>query len=141
MAALPVQTNTPDQLLLRPDKDALLAAFRGKGLDALRTPAAVIDRAVFARNCVKMLQSAAEWGASFRAHVKTHKVCVHPQSSRCVHYLILAWQTAEGTRLQLSNAGGKTHAMVVSTLMEAHEVFNAGLVADGTVNDVCLPAA
>lgn len=74
MATLPVQTRTPDQLLLRPDKQSLLAAFRGQKLDALRTPAAVIDRAVFARNCARMLESASQWGASFRAHVKTHKV-------------------------------------------------------------------
>jgi len=55
-----------------------------------------------------------EWGASFRAHLKTHK-------------------TAEGTRLQLE---GNTKAIVVSTVLEAWQVVQAGLVADGTVNDI-----
>ena len=45
-------------------------------------------------------------------------------------------QTAEGTRLQLMSGANKTTAVVVSTLMEAWEVVRAGLVADGTVNDV-----
>lgn len=74
MAALPVQTTTPSQLLLKPSKQALLCEYLGKPLNALRTPAAVIDRAVFAKNCARMHKNAKEWGASFRAHVKTHKV-------------------------------------------------------------------
>lgn len=45
-------------------------------------------------------------------------------------------QTAEGTRLQLQSSSGRTHAVVVSTIMEACEVFRAGLIADGTVTDV-----
>jgi D-serine ammonia-lyase len=45
-------------------------------------------------------------------------------------------QTAEGTRLQLISNVDKTSAVVVSTLMEAWELIRAGLIADGTVNDV-----
>jgi len=111
------QTYTPYQLSGVPQKQALINEFRGKPLSALRTPAVVIDRSVFVQNCAKMHNNAKEWGASFRAHVKTHK-------------------TAEGTRLQLKTSADETHAIVVSTLMEAWEVVRAGLVADGTVKDI-----
>ncbi|KAF8560327.1 hypothetical protein OG21DRAFT_55035 [Imleria badia] len=64
-----------------------------------------------------MHQNAKDWGANFRAHLKTHK-------------------TVEGTRLQLVSDVGKTSAVVVSTLMEAWEVVRGGLVADGTAKDL-----
>ena len=38
--------------------------------------------------------------------------------------------------MQLSSEVDQTHAIVVSTLMEAWEVVKAGLVEDGTVKDV-----
>ncbi|KAI0815016.1 hypothetical protein BC629DRAFT_1279626 [Irpex lacteus] len=118
------QTNTPYPLANLPSKDALVAEFRGKPLSSLRTPAVVIDKSVFAQNCAKMHNNAKEWGASFRAHVKTHK-------------------TAEGVRLQLKSSADQTSAIVVSTLMEAWQVVQAGLVADGTVKDILygLPVA
>ncbi|KAL0951238.1 hypothetical protein HGRIS_007956 [Hohenbuehelia grisea] len=112
-----MQTYTPHHLIERPRKDALVKEFIGKQLEELRTPAMVINRATFAINCAKMHERAADWGATFRAHLKTHK-------------------TTEGTRLQLDSAFGKSHAVVVSTLMEAWEVVKSGLVADGTVNDI-----
>ena len=59
---------------LNPDKDALVNEFVGKPLNALRTPAFILDRAVFAKNCMKMHENARNWGAKFRAHLKTHKV-------------------------------------------------------------------
>ncbi|KAN0100590.1 Ras family domain containing protein [Tylopilus felleus] len=110
------QTHTPWQFLT-PNKDALVKEFVGKHLSELRTPALVVDRAAFRDNCSKMHQNAKDWGASFRAHLKTHK-------------------TVEGTRLQLVSDVGKTSAVVVSTLMEAWEVVRGGLVADGTVKDL-----
>lgn len=67
-------TTTPHQLLNLPQKDALVKEFVGKPLEALRTPAFVIDRAIFAKNCARMHENARQWGAGFRAHVKTHKV-------------------------------------------------------------------
>lgn len=73
MASVP-QTYTPHQLLARSDKDALTKEFVGKQLNELRTPALVIDRSIFASNCARMHEKAREWGAGFRAHVKTHKV-------------------------------------------------------------------
>ena len=68
------QTHTPYKFANLPSKDALVSEFRGKPLGSLRTPVVVIDRSVFAQNCAKMHSNAKDWGASFRAHVKTHKV-------------------------------------------------------------------
>ncbi|KAG1899263.1 uncharacterized protein F5891DRAFT_1040384 [Suillus fuscotomentosus] len=94
-----LQTKTPLHFL-NPDKDALVADFVGKPLNALRTPAFIVDRAVFAENCRKMHENARTWGATFRAHLKTHK-------------------TVEGTKLQLVSDTGRASAVAVSTLMEA----------------------
>jgi len=49
----------------------------------------------------------------------------------------------EGTRLQLVSSVATSHAVVVSTLMEAWEVVKSGLVSDGVVKDVLygLPVA
>ena len=63
-----------------PQKRELLNEFAGKPLNTLRTPAIVIDRSIFARNCARMHEKAAQWGASFRAHLKTHKVDVPDMS-------------------------------------------------------------
>ncbi|TFK57115.1 hypothetical protein OE88DRAFT_1650696 [Heliocybe sulcata] len=112
-----IQTSTPFDLTRLPDKEALVDAFVGQHIKSLRTPAMVIDRAVFAENCARMHQSAKDWGASFRGHVKSHK-------------------TAEGTRLQMVSTVNKTEAVVVSTLVEAWSIVKAGLVADGTVKDI-----
>lgn len=71
MASSPFQTRTYQGLI---QKDELVKAFTGKPIESLRTPAFVIDRSLFAQNCVRMHQKAAEWGAGFRAHLKTHKV-------------------------------------------------------------------
>ncbi|KAF8168133.1 putative serine dehydratase domain-containing protein [Crassisporium funariophilum] len=118
------QSETPYKVLLKPDKDALLGEFLGKSVDVLRTPAMVIDRKLFAKNCAGMHRKAKDWGASFRAHLKTHK-------------------TSEGTRLQLVSEEDQTSAVIVSTMMEAWEVVRAGLVADLTVKDILygLPVA
>ncbi|KAJ7512019.1 hypothetical protein B0H11DRAFT_2151766 [Mycena galericulata] len=118
------QTLTPYALANLPSKDALTEKFVGRPLESLRTPAMVIDRSLFQKNCVKMLQNATEWGATLRSHLKTHK-------------------TIEGTRLQLDEGEYKTHAVVVSTLMEAWNVVQGGLVKDGTVKDILygLPVA
>jgi D-serine ammonia-lyase len=68
------QTTTPYYAINLPDKQTLVGSFAGKTLDDLRTPAFVIDRNVFAKNCAKMHEKAISWGAGFRAHLKTHKV-------------------------------------------------------------------
>jgi len=74
MSTPPSQTKTPVHLVNRSQKSALVAEFAGKHLRELRTPALVINRAVFAKNCDKMHANAAGYGAEFRAHLKTHKV-------------------------------------------------------------------
>ncbi|CDO71617.1 hypothetical protein BN946_scf184911.g87 [Trametes cinnabarina] len=114
---IPKQSRTPYHISGKPEKQDLVDEYKGKNLDALRTPALIIDRAVFARNCAKMHEHAKALGARFRAHVKSHK-------------------TPEGTRLQLLSSADETHSIVVSTVMEVCEVFRAGLMADGTVKDV-----
>lgn len=68
------QTKTPYQLLNRPRKAGLVDEFVGRPVNTLRTPAMIIDRKLFAENCAIMHQKAKTWGASFRAHLKTHKV-------------------------------------------------------------------
>ena len=54
--------------------DALVREFQGKSLSTLRTPAFVIDRAIFTNNCARMHEAVNKLGISFRAHLKTHKV-------------------------------------------------------------------
>ncbi|KAH7925189.1 hypothetical protein BV22DRAFT_1089485, partial [Leucogyrophana mollusca] len=64
-----------------------------------------------------MHQNAKDWGANFRAHLKTHK-------------------TVEGSVLQLVSDVDKTDAVIVSTMMEAWEVVRGGLIANGTIKDL-----
>jgi len=71
---MPAQTLTPLELVGSPDKDALLAQFKHKSLDTLRTPALLIDRKIFAANAARMHANARDWGTQLRAHLKTHKV-------------------------------------------------------------------
>ena len=68
------QTETPVHLSRAPEKQSLVDAFVGKPLEGLRTPAMVIDRKLFSQNCARMHKKARDWGATFRAHLKTHKV-------------------------------------------------------------------
>lgn len=51
----------PLHLMSGPSKEALLKEFRGKPLEELRTPAFVVDRALFAKNCARMHESAQAW--------------------------------------------------------------------------------
>lgn len=110
------QTSTPLAETLLPSKATLTAAFVGRSLSSLRTPAAVVDRTRFEANCAHMAKKTTELGISFRAHVKTHK-------------------TTEGLRLQLQAPGG-VRAVVCSTLMECWQIVRSGLVAEGLVKDV-----
>ncbi|PCH33682.1 hypothetical protein WOLCODRAFT_22168 [Wolfiporia cocos MD-104 SS10] len=124
MSLLTIQTKTPFHISAKPEKQELVDEYKGKTLNAIRTPAVVIDRALFAKNCALMHENAKQWGATFRAHVKSHK-------------------TSEGIRLQLVSTADQTSAIVVSTVMEACEIIRDGLVADGTVKDILygLPVA
>ncbi len=60
---------------------ALKSQYVGKKLVEIPTPAAVIDRAVAAKNCNQMLEAARALGVEFRPHVKTHKVSTSPLAS------------------------------------------------------------
>lgn len=115
-APLPTQTETPIDLLRLPNKAELVKAFVGKPLAALRTPAIVLDRSRFMRNCEAMSESCVRQGFTFRAHVKTHKA-------------------VEGVRMQLT-AGAGCSAVVCSTMMECWQIVREGLVREGLVKDV-----
>lgn len=71
--SLITQTHTPVTLVSRPLKQALVNEFVNKSITGLRTPALVIDRNAFAKNCERMHNVAHQWGAKFRAHLKSHK--------------------------------------------------------------------
>lgn len=98
-----------------PDKQALVAHFKGAKISELPTPNFVVDRKIFRRNCELMLENARKLNAAFRAHVKTHK-------------------TVEGTELQLGSGKLTTDRVVVSTLREAWMVMP--LVKAGKINDI-----
>lgn len=109
-------TFTPIDLLRLPNKNELCAAFVGKSLSTVRTPAIVVDRTCFKTNCETMNAACVQQGISFRTHVKTHK-------------------TVEGVRMQLE-AGTGCHAVVCSTMMECWQIVREGLVREGLVKDV-----
>lgn len=50
----------------------------GKTLYEVPTPSIVLDLAKLEINCQRMMDTAAKNGIGWRAHIKTHKVCVFP---------------------------------------------------------------
>lgn len=84
------------------DGNALRAAYVGRSLNDVGTPAAVIDISKAKINCKSMLDAVSRLGVNFRPHVKTHK-------------------TIELTRLQMGNSS-KDVRLVVSTVMEAESL-------------------
>lgn len=116
--ALPTQAPVFAPFYAYPSKQQLCDAYCKMPVENLRTPAFIIDRATFAKNCAMMHKGVLQgWKANFRAHVKTHK-------------------TVEGSTMMLKSAEGTTHAVIVSTVAEAWGLINGGLVADGTVKDM-----
>jgi hypothetical protein len=71
---------TAPSFYLSPSKAALQLQYVGKDLREIPTPAAVLDLAPFRRNCKAMLEATKALGLGFRAHVKTHKVCMPPRN-------------------------------------------------------------
>lgn len=55
-------------------KKRLQEALVGKPLDAIRTPAFVIDRSILERNCYKLQFIKQQYNVNVRVHVKTLKV-------------------------------------------------------------------
>ena len=113
---LPTQTMTRYELLPRPSKENLCAAFVGKSLDSVRSPAAVIDRAIYRENCSRMGRLVKDNGYRFRCHIKTHK-------------------TIEGVRIQLDD-GNLSKSIVCSTLAECWFIAKSSLIAEQVVEDV-----
>ncbi|WWC62270.1 uncharacterized protein I303_104866 [Kwoniella dejecticola CBS 10117] len=107
---------THTSLYALPSKQALQHEFVGKKIDQLRTPALVVDRSRFKRNCEEVTAESKRRGMGFRAHVKTHK-------------------TTEGTRLQVTAAGG-VKATICSTMIELWKIVEDGLVDEGLVDDI-----
>ncbi|KAK6197425.1 putative serine dehydratase domain-containing protein [Scheffersomyces amazonensis] len=105
----------PSKFTPIPNKDDLIHAYKGRSIKDLPTPSIIINKNKFEINCNKMLENAANLGADFRAHIKTHK-------------------SIEGTILQLGTAKYKTDKIVVSTMMEAWKVLP--LVEKGLINDI-----
>jgi D-serine deaminase-like pyridoxal phosphate-dependent protein len=66
-----MQTTTPLSLLTLPSKDALTKEFVGRNINALRTPALIVDRSVFKKNCERVTKETERRGMGFRAHVKS----------------------------------------------------------------------
>ena len=69
--AAPATKKTSDAV---PSTYTLKESLIGHFLRDIATPAAVLDRAVVARNCKGMLQACEQLGVGFRSHVKSHKV-------------------------------------------------------------------
>lgn len=58
------------------DKTPLVREYVGKSISEVPTPAFVVNRSVVEENCRRMESQVTALQAKFRAHVKTHKVCV-----------------------------------------------------------------
>ncbi|WRT68112.1 uncharacterized protein IL334_005087 [Kwoniella shivajii] len=109
-------TSTYTSLYALPSKQSLESEFIGKKIDQLRTPALIVDRSKFKKNCEDVTRKTKERGMAFRAHVKTHK-------------------TTEGTRIQVQAAGG-VKSTICSTMIELWKIIQDGLVEEGLVDDI-----
>ncbi|KJZ78512.1 hypothetical protein HIM_01903 [Hirsutella minnesotensis 3608] len=87
-------------------KDALSAAYVGRSIRDVPTPAVVINVAAARRNCERMLQACDRLKLGWRAHVKTHK-------------------TIELARLQVGHDVKRPVNLIVSTLAEAEFLLPA----------------
>lgn len=103
---IPKQSRTPYHISGKPEKQDLVDEYKGKNLDALRTPALIIDRAVFARNCAKLHELAKALGARFRAHVKSHKV----SAPLLVPMLLVAHLVSRTSHIPPTHTDSRRHA-------------------------------
>ena len=71
---LPAQTIGFDDRYSERIRDELVSQYFGSPLRTIRTPAMIINRSIFARNCAEMHRKCKQWNWKFRAHIKTHKV-------------------------------------------------------------------
>lgn len=108
----------PSTLYPSPTQSSLLLQYLRKPLTELPTPAAVLDRAIIRRNCNVMLEACKSLGVGFRAHVKSHKVCLlAPLNAKITDHV----QTLELAKLQVGGSGPVN--FVVSTLIEAENLL------------------
>lgn len=121
-------------------RDELLSQYLDLPLRQIPTPAMIINKSVFARNCAEMHRRCKQWGWKFRTHIKTHKVRKEVKCPRILILTVFQFKTVEGTRLQLRSPVDTTHAVVASTLPEVKHLVRGGLVEDGTVKDVRHPS-
>lgn len=127
-------TFTPLSLLPLPSKSDLKDEFVGRKITELRTPALVIDRTKFQKNCETVTTRAKGRGLRFRAHVKSQ--WGHTFSERLgASLIVIAHKTTEGTRYQAKAAGGVS-AFLASTMPEVWQLAMSGLVEEGLVDDV-----
>ena len=89
---------TAPMLYPTPSKAALQLQYIGKTIADAQAPAAVIDVAVVRRNCKLMLDAVGKLGVDFRAHVKTHKVCIGIISRRHQDYVLTTRDLDDGDR-------------------------------------------
>lgn len=59
-----------------PTNEEFRQFYIGKDIGDVPKPAVVLDVAIIKRHCQTMLQTIKQLGVGFRAHVKTHKVCL-----------------------------------------------------------------
>jgi D-serine deaminase-like pyridoxal phosphate-dependent protein len=105
----------PSSCVPLPNADRVKQLFVGKSIDALPTPAALVDLGKMKANITRMQKVVSDWQCLFRAHIKTHK-------------------TRQGTALQLSQSSDRS--IIVSTLAEAWGVVGSGLLEEGIVDDI-----
>jgi hypothetical protein len=99
------QTSTPLSLLTLPSKDALCREFVGKKLSTLRTPALIVDKSRFKRNCERVTGESEKRGMKFRAHVKSKSSIpsvayrtLRPEESEMVRFLVTRSRWSGGYR-------------------------------------------
>jgi hypothetical protein len=131
-------SSIPSSFLYQAPPDAAIKAqYIGQRIGDVQAPAAIIDLAVVKRNCSLMLSAAETLKVQFRAHVKTHKVCLD-----CEVYkdkTSYNFQTTELAKLQAGETGPVR--LIVSTIPELEHLIPWLLecVKQGRVVDVCLP--
>ena len=104
-----------------PTTASLQIQYVGKTLAELPTPSLIVDRAIVKRNCNAMLDVCKTLGVGFRAHVKSHKVCLpHPTTTYHTRRLT-EQQTLELAKLQVAQEGAAD--FVVSTVVEAENLL------------------
>lgn len=119
MPAPTTQTFTPS-LIPYADKRALVDEFVGRKLSSLRTPALIVDRVGFARNCDFVTGEIKAKGLGFRAHIKSE--CVSERASE-VWCVARPWDVGgehDGRTYRVEEGGAPRVGEVVVPALAAH---------------------